>query len=541
MGLGIGDRVKSGQIKMSKRTDFPAFLEAMHGRCLLHVGHKDADCDALGSAYAMSRLLPGDVGFAQGIKASARDLAEWLELTPVIDPNPAAYEYTILYDINSLTLLGLPLPPRYALFDHHVPGGHRYSNFHSQLADRAEWCWVRPVESTCSVLADLFLAHNVPLNRKMEIALAAGIVTDTVWLQLANAAALRRLAAVLEPSSLYLEDVLTVIDNPNRRASRRAAVLAAVRGVQETLAGGWSILAAETDSHDHGFAVIATLSRLGGDVRAVSFPKGEKAMVMIECDEIVAERGGIDLADLAAEIAQTANTDETWGSRIWGRVIAPMSQRALLDRCVKAVAQTLTTVKEDTVEGAAALPSILEGTGACDPARRRRVEETRDRPIQNDAFHPMDETSARAVLSWRYEEPYTLYNTDPDEVEENVQALLDPRNAYYTLTNEEGEIEAYCCFGPDARVPGGDYSLEALDLGMSVRPDLTGQGRGHTYVSALLNFARRTFAPAAFRVTVAKFNKRALRVWEKAGFRPMQTFRRERDGMAFVVLVREDK
>jgi RimJ/RimL family protein N-acetyltransferase len=76
---------------------------------------------------------------------------------------------------------------------------------------------------------------------------------------------------------------------------------------------------------------------------------------------------------------------------------------------------------------------------------------------------------------------------------------------------------------------------------MSVRPDLTGQGRGHTYVSALLNFARRTFAPAAFRVTVAKFNKRALRVWEKAGFRPMQTFRRERDGMAFVVLVREDK
>jgi len=491
---------------MSKRTEFPAFLEAMHGRRLLHVGHKDADCDALGSAYAMSRLLPGDVGFAQGIKASARDLAEWLGLTPVIDPNPAAYEYTILYDINSLTLLGLPLPPRYALFDHHVPGGHRYSDFHSQLADGAEWCWVRPVESTCSVLAELFLAHNVPLNRKMEIALAAGIVTDTAWLQLANAAALRRLAAVLEPSSLYLEDVLTVIDSPNRRASRRAAVLAAVRGVQETLANGWSILATETDSHDHGFAAIAALRRLGGDVVAVSFPKGEKAMVMTECDRIVAEQAGIDLADVAAEVAQTANTDETWGSRIWGRVIAPMSQRALLELCVKAVAQALTIAPEDNV-----------------------------------TFHPMDETSARTVLGWRYEEPYTLYNTDPSEVEENVQALLNPRNAYYTVTDEEGEIEAYCCFGPDAQVPGGDYSLDALDLGMGVRPDLTGRGRGHTYVSALLNFARRTFAPATFRVTVAEFNKRALRVWEKAGFQPLQTFQRERDGMAFVVLVREDR
>jgi len=49
----------------------------------------------------------------------------------------------------------------------------------------------------------------------------------------------------------------------------------------------------------------------------------------------------------------------------------------------------------------------------------------------------------------------------------------------------------------------------------------------------------RTFPPTAFRVTVAEFNKRAQRVWEKAGFRPVQTFQRSGDGIPFVILARE--
>jgi len=153
-------------------------------------------------------------------------------------------------------------------------------------------------------------------------------------------------------------------------------------------------------------------------------------------------------------------------------------------------------------------------------------------------FQPMDEASARAILAWRYDAPYTLYNADPGNIEEDVQVFLNPQNAYYSITHEHGDLVAYCCFGAEARVPGGDYGADALDVGMGVRPDLTGQGRGLTYITAVLGFARRTFAPRGFRVTVAEFNERALRVWERAGFRPVQTFRRAQDGRAFVVLSR---
>jgi ribosomal-protein-alanine N-acetyltransferase len=154
-------------------------------------------------------------------------------------------------------------------------------------------------------------------------------------------------------------------------------------------------------------------------------------------------------------------------------------------------------------------------------------------------FQPMDEASARAILCWRYDPPYDVYNLDPDPKGTELGFLLDPANHYYAVDGEDGDLEAFCCFGPDAQVPGGDYGAAALDIGLGVRPELTGQGRGLVYASAVCDFARSTFEPAAFRVTVARFNRRARRVWEKAGFRPGQAFEREPDGLRFVVLTRD--
>ena len=94
---------------------------------------------------------------------------------------------------------------------------------------------------------------------------------------------------------------------------------------------------------------------------------------------------------------------------------------------------------------------------------------------------------------------------------------------------------AFCCFGEDAQVPGGDYSAEALDLGLGVRPDLTGQGQGQVYIQAVLDYARRHYAPRSCRVTIAGFNTRAQRAWTKAGFRPMQRFESTHSHQPFVI------
>ncbi|HEX6386739.1 MAG TPA: GNAT family protein [Anaerolineae bacterium] len=160
-------------------------------------------------------------------------------------------------------------------------------------------------------------------------------------------------------------------------------------------------------------------------------------------------------------------------------------------------------------------------------------------------FIPMDEASARAVTQWQYEAPYNVYNVAPDEdIEEVVAYLLDPQNGFYALrgvldNGSQEELLAYCSFGLDAQVAGGDYSRNALDIGLGLRPDLTGQGRGLTFVEAILDFARQAFTPAAFRVTIAAFNERAQRVWQRAGFRQTHTFHRQHDGQPFVILIQD--
>ena len=156
-------------------------------------------------------------------------------------------------------------------------------------------------------------------------------------------------------------------------------------------------------------------------------------------------------------------------------------------------------------------------------------------------FRPMSEEDARAILQWRYEAPYSIYNPDPENLEADLKGFLDPRYAYHSIVTAQGELAGYCCFGLDAQVPGGDYTDDALDVGAGLRPDLTGQGLGAGFLTAILDFGGEKFAPAAFRATVAAFNRRALRAWEKLGFQPVETFasRVHPNGLRFVVLMRE--
>jgi len=142
---------------------------------------------------------------------------------------------------------------------------------------------------------------------------------------------------------------------------------------------------------------------------------------------------------------------------------------------------------------------------------------------------------AADMVSWRYPAPYDLYDlagTDPG-------FLASPASGFFALT-EGDELIGFRSFGQDGRVPGGSYDSSALDTGGGLRPDLTGQGLGREAISAGLEFGRREFAPAAFRVTVASFNERALRVVRSLGFGAIGSFLAAGDGRSFEILVRPE-
>jgi RimJ/RimL family protein N-acetyltransferase len=152
-------------------------------------------------------------------------------------------------------------------------------------------------------------------------------------------------------------------------------------------------------------------------------------------------------------------------------------------------------------------------------------------------FSPMDEFNAREITRWRYPPPYHIYNMVEDE--ETITYSIDPTNNLFAMHNDHGVLVGFCSFGIDGQVPGGDYHKEALDIGLGLRPDLTGRGLGLEFINRVLKFAQELFNPTRFRVTIAAFNQRAQKVWRKAGFVQSVGFQHAKSGREFVILLRE--
>ena len=148
---------------------------------------------------------------------------------------------------------------------------------------------------------------------------------------------------------------------------------------------------------------------------------------------------------------------------------------------------------------------------------------------------PLTKAHAEDIVTWRYECPYDVYDltgADPEE-------LLDPTAGFHAVL-ADGRLAGFRSFGPDGQVPGWIYDA-ALDTGGGLRPELTGQGLGRAVIEAGLAFGRAQFAPTAFRVTVAAFNGRALRVVRSLGFEPVGRFVASHEPREFEVFVRRER
>ncbi|GHO92934.1 N-acetyltransferase [Reticulibacter mediterranei] len=138
-------------------------------------------------------------------------------------------------------------------------------------------------------------------------------------------------------------------------------------------------------------------------------------------------------------------------------------------------------------------------------------------------FSLMNQVEASAISAWRYEGPYAIYNTPPDDPD-SLSEMLDRRSPYYTVRNTESQIIGFFNFGTSALVwdygaPGIYIDRRTIPIGLGMRPDQTGKGLGLSFVKAGLEFARKCFRPDRFCLYVFTWNERAIRVYERTGFR----------------------
>jgi [ribosomal protein S18]-alanine N-acetyltransferase len=152
--------------------------------------------------------------------------------------------------------------------------------------------------------------------------------------------------------------------------------------------------------------------------------------------------------------------------------------------------------------------------------------------VMQFVFAPMTQDYPQAIVGWHYEAPYSFYDmdADADDLREFLDAASWPET-YFAALDERGDLVGFFSFKKEAYV---------LEIGLGLRPDLTGQGIGLAFVQAGLAFARERFAHRSFRLRVATFNQRAIRVYERAGFRPTRTFVQDTNGASceFLEMVR---
>lgn len=153
----------------------------------------------------------------------------------------------------------------------------------------------------------------------------------------------------------------------------------------------------------------------------------------------------------------------------------------------------------------------------------------------NVSFTPLKRGHAEEIVTWSYNPPYDVYNYGEEETEAAIEFLADRRNGFYGVMSD-GKLIGFRSFGRDGRVPGGDYDESHLDTGGGLRPDLTGKGLGAEILQKGIEFGSREFGTECFRVTVAAFNQRAIKVCRRCGFEEVQRFYRPGDGREFVVL-----
>jgi len=152
-------------------------------------------------------------------------------------------------------------------------------------------------------------------------------------------------------------------------------------------------------------------------------------------------------------------------------------------------------------------------------------------------IEPMTQAEAETVGRWKYPPPYDFYNVVADPAD--YADLIDPLargSRFFVASLPADRLTGFFEYKPARE--------GVVEIGLGLRPNMTGAGHGLAFVHAGLAFARTRFSSPEIRLWVATFNQRAAKVYERAGFVPVRHETRHLMGTSWdfleMVLATED-
>ncbi len=119
------------------------------------------------------------------------------------------------------------------------------------------------------------------------------------------------------------------------------------------------------------------------------------------------------------------------------------------------------------------------------------------------------------ILTWKYDGKYSFYDNDiQKEKMEWIESFVDSDDNF-SIYNDSNKLVGNCSFY---------YIEEILCVGLQMRPELTGKGFGVEFAKSIIDYGREKYKFNYIDLIVAKFNNRAIKVYEKLGFKVIEEF-----------------
>lgn len=141
-------------------------------------------------------------------------------------------------------------------------------------------------------------------------------------------------------------------------------------------------------------------------------------------------------------------------------------------------------------------------------------------------FEIMTQEQAEEIAyNWHYNAEYSFYDmvADKEDLVEFLEAQKRGDSNFF-VTKDNDAIGFYTF---------NEVANNTIDIGLGMRPDLTGNGNGLGFVQAGLDFAKSKYRPEKITLSVATFNQRAIKIYREIGFDEVDTFMQETNGSRF--------
>jgi len=261
---------------------------------ILYLCHRNADADALGSAFALKEAIGGKIGVIEGCDRVASQIARQLNIEFALNPADD-YDLVVVVDTSTPAQLNGYQLKEYAVIDHHAT---------TALNEGAAFYLHRNRSSTAEIVLDILKIMGAPIMRRAAFALLSGIVTDTGNFRHASCDSFKAVGELIELSGIEYSEVIDMLSSVPRDVSMRIAFLKAAQRTMIERVDDWILVTSRVSSF--GGAAASSLVSLGADVAFVASEKDDVVKVSARSRREI-QNAGVNLAKLMEDISAKFN------------------------------------------------------------------------------------------------------------------------------------------------------------------------------------------------------------------------------------------